>query len=142
MRATLRILTLLALTALLSGCIAATAPRVTLAGQSIQPYLADTMRKRAEGLQGFDGLASGEGMVFVYPDVEVRTFGMKGVGFPIDVVFIGLDGRVSGITSLEPGDPRKIDSPGPSRFVVELPKGWAAEHGIVIGSEFTYDEGR
>ncbi|TDB37812.1 MAG: DUF192 domain-containing protein [Actinobacteria bacterium] len=142
MRATLRIFSLLASAAMLSGCAVATAPRVSLAGESVAPYLADTMRERADGLQGFDGLASGEGMVFVYPDARVRTFGMKNVGFAIDIVFIGLDGTVSGIASLEPGDPRKIESPGPSRFVVELPKGWAAEHGVVVGSRFTYDDGR
>ncbi len=142
MRATARVLALLTVMALVSGCVSAATPRVTLAGQSIEPYLANTMRKRAEGLQGFDGLASGEGMVFVYSDAEVRTFGMKNVGFAIDVVFIGLDGTVSGIASLEPGDPRTVESPGPSRFVVELPKGWAADHGVKVGSAFVYDDGR
>jgi hypothetical protein len=117
-------------------------PRVTLGGQAVDAYLADTMAKRSQGLQGFDGLADGEALLFVYPDERVRTFGMKDVGFPIDVVFIGTDNKVTAVVSLYVGDARKIQSPNPSRYVLELPQGWAAAHDITVGSPFTYDDGR
>lgn len=133
---------LLAAVLLLAGCHAPVVPRVTLGGQRIEPYLADTMAERSKGLQGFDGLAEGEAMVFVYPNAAVRTFGMKGVGFPIDIAFIGTDNTVSEIVSLDPGDTTKVSSPGPCRYVVELPRGWAAKHGIGVGSAFTYETGR
>ncbi len=140
MRTSLRIALLVAATALLlSGCAIPVAPRVTLGGVPIEPYVADTIRERSQGLQGFDGLAANEGMVFVYPDEAVRTFGIKGVGFPIDVVFIGVDGTVSGVESLSPGDARRVQSPGPSRYAVELPAGWAEANGVGVGSEFVYE---
>jgi uncharacterized membrane protein (UPF0127 family) len=142
MKASLRIIVLGLAVLLLSGCAVAAMPRVTVGGQAVDAYLADTMAKRSEGLAGFDGLADGEALVFVYPDERVRTFGMKDVGFPIDVVFIGVDNTVTAIVPLYVGDTRKIQSPGPSRYVLELPQGWASAHDIAVGSEFTYDDGR
>ena len=141
MKASLRMLVLGLVTALLSGCAVASMPRVTLGGQAVDAYLADTMAKRSDGLQGFDGLADGEALLFVYPDERVRTFGMKDVGFPIDVAFVGTDNTVTSVVPLQVGDTRKIRSPGPSRYVIELPQGWAAAHGIGVGSAFTYDDG-
>ncbi|PKL58267.1 MAG: hypothetical protein CVT66_10700 [Actinobacteria bacterium HGW-Actinobacteria-6] len=142
MKASLRTVVLGLVVVVLSGCAVAPMPRVTLGGQAVDAYLADTMAKRSQGLQGFDGLADGEALLFVYPDERVRTFGMKDVGFPIDVVFIGTDNKVTAVVSLYVGDARKIQSPNPSRYVLELPQGWAAAHDITVGSPFTYDDGR
>ena len=142
MKASLRIAALCLAAATLAGCALSVSPEVTIGGHKIEPYVADTPAERDDGLQGFDGLAAGEGMVFVYPDAEVRTFGIKDVAFPIDVVFIGPDLKVSGIVPLSPGDDTRIKSPGPAPFAVELPHGWAAEKGIGVGSEFVYEESR
>ncbi len=60
MKAFRRIVPLVLAAMLLTGCHVPVTPRVTLGGQHIEPYLADSMAERSEGLQGFDGLADGE----------------------------------------------------------------------------------
>lgn len=130
-----------ALVLLLAAC-ASSATTATLGGQKLYLYLAETDAERGAGLQGFDGLAYGEAMLFVYPTAEPRTFSMRNVGFPIDIVFIGEDMRVSAIEPLDPKDTRLVDSPGPCPYVLELPQGWAEAHHVGVGTAFEYEPGR
>lgn len=124
------------LVALVSGC-SADAPRViTLDGVEVRVRVADDDGERSRGLQGYGALPEGEGMLFVWDDAAVRTFAMKEVTFPIDVVFIGEDLTVAAIEPLDPGDTRLVSSPGPCGYVVELRQGWAAGQGIAIGDGF------
>ena len=121
------------------GCAAPPAPSaerldVTLGGVPVVCRVADDPTERGAGLQGYDPLAPGEGMLFVFDGAEVRTFAMKDVAFPIDVIFIAEDMNVSAIESLDPGEERLVTSPGPCPYVVELPQGWAADEGIGIGA--------
>jgi len=132
----------LALTLLLGACAAPDATTAVLGSEKLLLYLADTDTEYATGLQRFDGLSSGEAMLFVYREAEPRTFVMRDVGFPIDVVFIGEDGRVDAVEPLDPGEVRQVSSPGACRYVLELPQGWAARHGIDVGATFEYEPGR
>ena len=109
---------------------------VALDGIEVRVALADSADERSRGLQGYDPLRPGEGMLFIFDDVEPRVFVMKDVAFPIDIVYIAEDGTVSAIEPLNPGDTRLVASPGPSRYVLELPQGWSGNEGITVGSAF------
>lgn len=140
-RRSIRFATSLGLAALaLCACAPVPHERITLGRAPVRAYMADTDEERARGLQGYEPLAAGEGMLFVFGDPAVRTFAMKDVSFPIDIVFIDTAMCVSAIEPLDPGDTRLVTSPGPSRYVVELPQGWAAEHGVVVGVKLTLEE--
>jgi uncharacterized membrane protein (UPF0127 family) len=102
----------------------------------VRVEVAEDDQARSRGLQDHEPLKPGEGMLFVFTDGAIRTFAMKEVAFPIDVVFIGDVLTVSAIEPLDPGDERLVRSPGPSPYVIELPQGWAAENGIIVGSGF------
>lgn len=118
----------------ITGCAEKAGDAVVLGGQDVQVFVADSDEERSNGLQGYDGLEDGEGMLFVFDDLAVRYFTMKDVSFPIDVVFFAEDLTVSAIVPLEPGGADVIGSPGPSPYVLELPQGWAEEHDIAVGS--------
>lgn len=118
-----------------SGCVPAAPDTVTLGGAEVHVIVADEPEEWGRGLQGYDELEPGEGMLFDFGTAEPRTFAMKEVTFPIDVVFIAEDLTVSGIEPLDPGDTRRVMSPGPSPYVLELPQGWAEEQGIEVGAE-------
>lgn len=133
-----RIVCVLAATCLLTACGPEPGPTVSLNGVTIDVIVADDAEELSRGLQGYDPLDEGEGMLFVFDDVAPRTFAMKEVSFPIDVLFVAEDGTVSAIEPLDPGDMRLVTSPSPSPYAVELPQGWAAENGIVIGDRFDY----
>lgn len=131
---------LVLLTCAVTGCVPARETVVTLDGIEVRVEIADDPSERSRGLQGYDPLPAGEGMLFIFEDAAPRTFAMKEVSFPIDVLFVAEDGTVSAIEPLDPGDTRLVSSPGPCRYVVELPQGWAAREGIVVGSAFEVAE--
>lgn len=132
-----RLLFVLALCQLvLVGCSAEPSKTITLGTAEVRVFVVDGATERSEGLQGYEPLADGTGMLFVFMDGRTHTFAMKDVSFPIDVVFIGEDLRVSAVEPLDPGDTRHVTSPGPAPFVVELPQGWAEEQGVGVGSAF------
>lgn len=106
---------------------------MVIGGVEVRAILADEPDEWSRGLQGYDELAAGEGMLFDFGSATPQTFTMKGVTFPIDVVFVDADLAVSAIEPLDPGSTRLVPSPSPSPYVIELPQGWAAEKGIDVG---------
>jgi len=57
--------------------------------------IADTHALRAQGLSGAAPLADGEGMLFLFEKPGIYGFWMKGMTFPIDIVWIR-SGKVIG----------------------------------------------
>lgn len=69
-------------------------------------------------------------MLFVYRDRLTRTYWMKGMRFPIDIIWIDR-GRVRGIERNVPvprGYLPTYSSGGPADHVLEVPAGWAGRH--------------
>lgn len=96
--------------------------------------IADTPEAIAKGLAGRKGLPKGEGMLFVFPQRGSYPMTMREMLFPLDMIF--LDGaQVVGILSrCIPGDVRPLTIPLLFSAVLEVPGGFAAQHGIVGGS--------
>jgi uncharacterized membrane protein (UPF0127 family) len=108
---------------------------VRLGASELTVTVADTPARRSWGLQGRRRLAVGTGMVFVYAEPTVVMFATKSVDFPIDVVFVGPDRRVTGIATL---DRTRTLAPSPSEvsWVVEVPVGWTGRNGVKAGTLF------
>jgi len=91
---------------------------------------------RRQGLSGRARLAEGRGMLFVYRDSAERAYWMKGMRFPIDIVWIDR-GRVTGVERDVPvpaGGPLPLYSSGaPVDRVLEVRAGWAARHHVGRG---------
>lgn len=56
---------------------------------------AHTAQEWQKGLSDRQSLAARSGMLFVFPDIAQRTFWMKGMRFPLDMIWIA-DNRVVG----------------------------------------------
>ena len=95
---------------------------------------------RHNGLSGRASLAEDRGMLFVYPDHVERTYWMKGMRFPIDIVWIDR-GRVTGVEPNVPvpvGDELPLyPSRVPADRVLEVRAGWAARHHVERGEQVT-----
>ncbi len=113
---------------------------VRLDGVPVEVDVAETSAEHLRGLQGADALGDGEGMLFVWDESALRTFGMKDVSFPIDVIFFDESLRVSAIEPLDPGDEERVTSPGPSSYVLETPRGWADRAGVALGDQLEIGE--
>jgi uncharacterized membrane protein (UPF0127 family) len=98
--------------------------------------LARTPSEQAMGLMYRHEMAANAGMLFVYPAGTRVTMWMKNTLIPLDMVFIGADGRVAHIVERTvPESTELIGSNGPVRAVLELNAGTASRLGIKIGDQ-------
>ncbi|MDY6769274.1 MAG: DUF192 domain-containing protein [Candidatus Nanohaloarchaea archaeon] len=130
-----------ALILVVTGSPQETATVTTPAG-TIQVAVADTPQERQEGLMGRSQVPL-DGMLFVFPRPAQQTFWMKDTRVPLDIVFIGEDGRVLNVAAAdpEPGVPEenltRYRSDGPALYVLEVPQGDAEELGLDPGAAVT-----
>lgn len=71
--------------------------------------VADTQNKRSKGLGGREVLASDEGMLFIFPDIQKRSFWMKGLSFPLDFIWIRKEIIVDIFSNIPPPLPEQAD---------------------------------
>lgn len=89
---------------------------------------ASTFLTRLRGLLGRRGFARGEGLL-LKPCRAVHTYGM---GFPLDVAFLGPDGRVEAMYPALPPRRRTAWHPD-ATTALELPSGTLALAGVTPG---------
>lgn len=136
---------------------AGTATGLLVSGGSSQLCVepAITPEEREIGLSGRTQLGDFDGMAFLFTDTALSIasnppdeataaapaltsapFWMKETLIPLDIIFVGGDGRVVDIRTMEPcvSDPCPVFEPaGRYLYAVELPKGWAREFDIRPG---------
>src|SRR2546430_340539 len=96
--------------------------------------VAATPEAQARGLMYRRALADGRGMLFVFPAEAPHEFWMKNTFIPLDMIFIGADGRIVGIhANATPLSTAPLGVERPSRYVLEVPGGWAARQGVAAG---------
>jgi uncharacterized protein len=96
--------------------------------------LALTMPQMMQGLMYRTELAADAGMLFDYKQPETITMWMKNTYIPLDMVFIGADGKI--VDFHERAVPRSlatIESKVPARAVLEVNSGTVARLGIKVG---------
>ncbi|MBM4381318.1 MAG: DUF192 domain-containing protein [Deltaproteobacteria bacterium] len=101
----------------------------------VRVEVAATAQARERGLMWRTGLGEDEGMLFVFPEVVDHAFWMKNTLIPLDLLFLGPGGEVVGVVeNATPGSlaPRGVGRP--SAYVLEVPGGWAARHGVTEGA--------
>jgi uncharacterized membrane protein (UPF0127 family) len=101
----------------------------------LQVELALTDGDRERGLMFRRSLPEGTGMLFVFPAAAPHTFWMKNTLIPLDMIFAATDGAVLGcVQRAEPMTLTGRHVEGASRYVLEVPGGWCAEHGVGPGA--------
>ena len=117
---------------------------VTLGDVDFEAEVARDPTDRAIGLSGRSGLRPGAGMLFVFDSGRASTIWMKGMLFPLDIVWIGVDCRIVDVTlNAPPPAPATPDSQlptyastapaAPAAYVFEVAAGEAKERDIKIG---------
>jgi len=130
----LGVLTLL--TCLIAGCAPAGMSRETiiLGGHELDVWVAESPSQHIAGLQAVPRIEEGEGMLFVWDDVDGRVFEIKDVEYPVDVIFVDIEGRVVDIDTIEPTGEAVASSEQDIFVVVEVVGGWAEANGVAEGS--------
>lgn len=106
----------------------------------IQAMVAATPSERYTGLGETDALGPDEGMVFVFASEGERTFVMRNMSFPLDIVFVGADGRITAIHEAPVANTSDLTPyRGRAKWVVEVRRGWTADHGVAVGDRVTVE---
>lgn len=101
-----------------------------IAASSAQQYV---------GLSRTDSLGTDEGMLFVYDNEGSREIAMRNMDFGLDVVYVGGDGRITEIATLDAPDSAleyylTYDSTtGVGQYVLEVESGWSETNGVSAG---------
>lgn len=117
-----------------------TSRQLQIGAAKLRIEVADTQGKRSKGLGGRQSLASDEGMLFVFPETGKYPFWMKGLGFPLDFIWIRGDVVVDLTPNAQPSKPGQPDSALPIyqskediNKVLEVPAGTIERSNIKIG---------
>lgn len=119
--------------------MAISATSVTIGATTVAVEVANTDAARSLGLSGRTSLAEGSGMLFIFDTPGNYGFWMKDMNFPIDILFIDASGGIVSIAAdASPAgyhqDPPQVFYPAaPAKYVLEVPAGFAARHGIKAG---------
>ena len=102
--------------------------------------LADTNEAQRKGLMFRTELADDEAMLFPSEPPMGRSFWMKNTPIPLDIIFIGVDGRITNIAAMTvPYSLDSVFSTGLTSGVLEIRGGLADELGIVAGDKVEWE---
>jgi uncharacterized membrane protein (UPF0127 family) len=105
--------------------------------------LADTPEAQARGLMFRTALGDNEGMIFPSDTPQQRSFWMKNTPLSLDIIFIGVDGRIMNIAAgTTPYSLESVTSAGIASSVLELRAGRAKALGIKPGDKVIYSPPR
>jgi uncharacterized membrane protein (UPF0127 family) len=107
---------------------------------AVEAEVARRPEELERGLMFREVLAPGTGMLFVFPDTSEHVFWMKDTPAPLDMLFVDEGGVVVGVVErAEPftTSPRTVGRP--SRYVLEVPAGFASARGIRAGDRVRID---
>jgi uncharacterized membrane protein (UPF0127 family) len=101
---------------------------------SFKVEIADDEAERQHGLMDRPSMPRDHGMLFEFQDNRDRSFWMHNTHIPLDIIYIGRDGRIVSIAAnATPFSETPIPSEGPATGVLELNGGQAAALGIKPG---------
>ena len=89
---------------------------------------------RMTGLMHRASMPSNNGMLFIFDDNERQCMWMKNTLIPLSVAFIDESGKVINIEDMAPQTEDSHCATRPSRYALEMNKGWFAARGIKAGS--------
>jgi len=113
-------------------------------GVIIQAEIADTMKKRAEGLMYREHLAKDRGMLFTFDQAQAWTFWMKNTKIPLDIIWMNEKKQIIHIarnvpicTRTDDGCPQYQPN-DPAMYVLEIGGGEAERLKLEKGSRLQF----
>lgn len=114
-------------------------------GTEIQVELALTPQEHQTGMMFRDHLPPDNGMLFVFPDTQPRSFYMYQTLIPLDILWIDADRRIAYISANTPPclatNPSACPNYGggvAARYVLEIAGGQAVAQGLQVGDQLSF----
>ena len=118
--------------------------KIKLGNQILTVEIADTNEKSAQGLMFRKSLPEGTGMLFEFPNEEVRAFWMKNTFIPLSIGYFDSKKTLIDIQDMLPAQSEmqnefpNYPSKGPAQYALEVPKGWFLKKKIILGQKFSF----
>jgi uncharacterized membrane protein (UPF0127 family) len=104
-------------------------------------WIAETEQQQQQGLMFVRDLPATRGMLFIAQPPRVFSMWMKNTYIPLDMVFIGADGRISSIAAnTTPHSEAIVSSHVPVAAILELKGGEAARRALHAGDRVSWQK--
>ncbi len=117
-------------------------PKAQIGKHMIRLEIADDPQERYQGLSNRVELPANTGMLFIFDEYEPRTFVMRHMNFPLDIIWIR-DNQVIGYCQDMPAPelhqhPKTCSSNTEVNLVLEVNAGFVDKYDIQVGDVFKY----
>ncbi len=126
---------------------------VEIGDERFTVQVANDDARRIQGLKGVTEISHGGGMIFIFPNNQVRSFWMADCLVDMDVMFLDPQGRVTAIHTMKVEPPRRAEEPistyqrrlpgyssgYPAQFAIELRAGTLQRLGVEVNSKVPLD---
>lgn len=91
------------------------------------------------GLMYRQSMEDHQGMLFIFPDVDMHSFYMKNTEFALDIIFIDENLKIATIQKdAQPLDEKSISSVVPVKYVLETNAGLSEKWQLRVGDSISY----
>ncbi len=110
---------------------------ITIGNKTIQAEYAYDLRRQIKGLAGRKSISADSGLFYAFADAGNYYFWMRGMLFPIDIIWFASDGRVVDVKeNISPDTfPEKFTSRELAQYILEASAGFAKRNGFFIGAK-------
>jgi uncharacterized protein len=134
--------------------------RLVIGGQTFDLEVVADPASRAQGLMHRDSIDEHGGMLFIFPDneVKVQSFWMKNCLVDIDIIYLDPHGRVTATHRMQAQPPQGPEEPEaayearmqqtrypsgyPAQFAIELRSGWLDQLNLKVEDRIDLDVAR
>jgi uncharacterized membrane protein (UPF0127 family) len=93
------------------------------------------------GLMYRTKLEINQGMLFIFPDEDFRSFYMKNTKIPLDIIYINESESIISIQkNAKPFDERALPSDAPAKYVLEINGGLSEVWQLKVGDRISFEE--
>jgi uncharacterized protein len=101
--------------------------------------IADDDDERMRGLMDRQNLPDNAGMLFIFPNEELRSFWMKNTYISLDIIYINSQKEIVSIQKYtQPKSTYSIPSEKPAMYVLEVNAGFTDKNGIDPGDKIVF----
>lgn len=106
---------------------------------TIDVAIADTDKKRNQGLMDVRDLPADKGMLFIFNENQPRSFWMANTPLSLDIMFVNEDFEIVRIhQNAEPFSEKSFESEEPAKYVIETNGGFSVSHDIQEGTKVRF----
>ena len=91
------------------------------------------------GLMNRSSMQNNQAMLFVFPNVQMRSFYMKNTLIPLDIIYLNKEQKVVSIQkNAKPMDETSLPSKAPAKYVLEINGGLSDQLNIIEGDSMSF----